>query len=138
MEEYDFELVLNQMTKTWKAYCPLMKGVCINGFVKGQMPESETGERTLCAFFVVLKGKDPQTEQVYDDPGCSFHWLPVLSVETNQMIRHTTASVDKTATEVRKHHATFIGAMPEDLQRNLLKSNPLMIEQKRNGGQNEE
>ena len=120
------------MTKTWKAYCPLMRGVCINGFVKG-MPESETGERTTCAFFIQLAGKDPQTEETINDPGCSIHFLPIIHLEGNQFIRQATASTDKVASEVQKHHATFIGALSPEAQSRLLDADPRIKIEHKNG-----
>ena len=111
------------MERQWKAYCPLMKGVCVNGFVKGQMPEDEnTGERTKCAFFITLKGKDPQSQKEYDDPGCSWHWLPILQVETNQMVRFNVASTDKVASEVKSQHDTFLGLAAAQAERKFLEA----------------
>ena len=88
--------------KIWKVYCPLMKGVCNNGFVKG-MPESETGERTTCAFFITLAGVNPQTNEPVNDPGCSIAFIPLIQLEGNQAMRVVAASTDKVATEVAKH-----------------------------------
>jgi hypothetical protein len=113
------------MGKTWKQFCPIMKGVCVNGFVKG-MPESETGERTCCGFFVTLVGKNPQTDEVVNDPGCAVYFLPIINLEGNQMIRHAAASTDKVATEVQRHHATFIGALSEDGRMKLIQADPRM------------
>lgn len=85
-----------------------MKGTCIDGHVKGQMPESDDGERTKCAFFVILVGKNPQTDETINDPGCSVAFMPVIALEGNGHLRHVVASVDKTATEVRSQHMTFL------------------------------
>lgn len=111
------------MNKTWKAYCPLMKGVCVNGFVKG-MPESEDGDRTTCAFFIKLAGKNPQTGEIVDDPGCSIAFMPIIALEGNQHTRQVAASTDKVATEVRKQHATFLVALGPEAQTRLLDADP--------------
>lgn len=92
--------------KTWNKYCPLMKGKCVNGFVKG-MPEKEDGTRESCAFFIELAGKNPQTGESVSDPGCSVAFLPVILLEGNLFMRQAVASTDKVATEVQKHHETF-------------------------------
>lgn len=123
------------MSKVFKAYCPMMKGVCVNGFVKG-MPEDDNGVRTKCAFFIQLAGKNPQTDEVINDPGCSIAFIPIIQLEGNNFMRQAIASTDKAATEIKKHHASFIGALPEEMRINILKSNPLMIE--RNGSKKHE
>lgn len=112
------------MKKQWKKYCPFMKGVCVNGFVKGQMPENDDGERTECALFVNILGVDPQTGQEMNDPGCSIHFLPIIQLEGNMHTRQTTASTDKIANEVRKHHATFVGALSFDAKKRLSDAAP--------------
>jgi hypothetical protein len=109
------------MNKTWKAYCPLMKGVCLNGFVKG-MPESETGERTVCAFFIQLAGKNPQTDEVINDPGCSIHFLPIIQLEGNNITRQAVASTDKVATNVHNHHKSFMLAIHGAAKRRTLEA----------------
>lgn len=110
--------------KVWKQYCPLMKGICIDGFVKGQMPENEAGERTKCAFFIVLGGVNPQDSTPVNDPGCSIHWLPIIFLEGNQFLRSVVATTDKVATEVRNHHATFLGALSAEAKQRLMDADP--------------
>lgn len=109
--------------KTWKRFCPLMKGTCCDGFVKG-MPVSDEGEQTKCAFFITLVGKDPQSEESINDPGCSIAFMPVIQLEGNQHTRQVAASADKVATEVRHGHASFIGALTDDARERLIKNAP--------------
>lgn len=104
------------MSKQWKAFCPLVKGICINGFVKGLMPENEDGERTSCAFFIKLAGFHPQTGEPMDDPGCSIHFLPIIQLEGNQHVRQVAASTDKVASEVRDQHVTFLTLANEKIK----------------------
>ena len=120
--------------KSWKAYCPLMKGTCVNGFVKG-MPESEDGDRTICAFFIKLAGTNPQTGEIVDDPGCSIHFMPIIQLEGNQHSRQVMASTDKVANEVRKHHATFVAVLNDDTKQRLLDADPRIAKQISNGNQ---
>lgn len=119
--------------KTWKAYCPLMKGVCFNGFVKG-MPETDDGERTKCAFFIKLAGKNPQTGEVIDDPGCSISFMPIIQLEGNQHIRQATASTDKVAKEVRSQHTTFVSALSEEARQRLMTESRELLENKNGFG----
>lgn len=122
------------LKKEWKAYCPLMKGVCFNGFVKG-MPETEAGERTTCAFFITLAGRDPQTDEVINDPGCSIAFGPIIQLEGNQHLRHAIASTDKVATEVRDHSEIFFRALNPETQDRVLTTPPLVpkLPEKLNG-----
>ena len=50
-----------------------------------------------CEWWVQLRGKHPQGEEVIDHWGCAVAWLPVLMIENSQQQRHTAASVDKVA-----------------------------------------
>ena len=96
--------------KTWKAYCPLLKGVCLNGFVKG-MPESETGERTTCAFFLQLAGTNPQTGESVNDPGCAIAFMPIIQLEGNLHMRQAVASTDKVATHLGNRRRELANAI---------------------------
>ena len=110
--------------KTWRAFCPLLKGTCVNGFVKGVMPESEDGERTKCAFFITLAGTNPQTNEVINDPGCSIPFLPIIQLEGNQHVRQVAASTDKVANQVAKHTAVFVGALNPEAKQRLMDAAP--------------
>lgn len=85
--------------------CPLLRGPCIEA---------------KCKFWTHLLGKNPQGEGVIDKFDCAISFLPVLLVENAQMIRQTAASTDKVATEVRKHHSTFVEALNPESQQRLL------------------
>lgn len=103
----------------FKAYCPLMKGTCLNGFVKG-MPETEDGARTTCALFIRLLGKNPQTGEAIDDPGCALRFLPLMVLEGTDATRRVGAAADKVASEVRRGSGLFVGALPPHTRKQLL------------------
>lgn len=50
-----------------------------------------------CEWWVHLRGKHPQGEELIDQWGCAVAWMPALTVENSQMQRQTAASVDKVA-----------------------------------------
>jgi hypothetical protein len=50
-----------------------------------------------CEWWIHLRGKHPQGEEVLDQWGCAIAWMPMLMVENSQMQRQTGASVDKVA-----------------------------------------
>lgn len=88
-----------------KKQCPIIKAECL-----------EHG----CEFYTHLIGQNPQTGTQEDRWGCAVNFLPILLIENAQMTRQTTAAMDKTATEVRKHHATFFNALNPDAKQRLL------------------
>jgi hypothetical protein len=55
-----------------------------------------------CEWWVHLRGKPPQGDEVIDQWGCAIAWLPCLMVENSQQQRNTAASVDKVATELNQ------------------------------------
>lgn len=93
-------------------FCPFVMGKCV---------------RHQCALFTKVVGTDPQTNTPVEKFGCALSWLPILMVENSNMQRHTSASVDKVATEVAKFHATSIGCMNETARDNLIAANPRLL-----------
>lgn len=55
-----------------------------------------------CAWFLKIKGKDPQSEQEIEDWGCSMAWLPIMMIENSQQQRHTGAAVESFRNEMVK------------------------------------
>lgn len=71
-----------------KANCPL------NNF--------EPCKQLDCAWFLKIKGKDPQSEQEIEDWGCSMAWMPIMLIENSQMQRQTGAAVESFRNEMVK------------------------------------
>ena len=71
-----------------KANCPL------DGFKPCRQLE--------CAWFMKIRGKDPQSEKEIDEWGCSMAWLPVLMIENSQQQRQTGAAVESFRNEIVK------------------------------------
>ena len=69
-----------------KDNCPL------NGFEKCKQFE--------CAWFIELKGKNPQTGEDVNDWGCSMAVLPLLLVENARQSYHTGAAVESLRNKV--------------------------------------
>lgn len=53
-----------------------------------------------CAWFVQLRGNNPNTGAEVDEWGCSLAWLPVLLIENAQMSRQTGAAVESFRNEM--------------------------------------
>ena len=74
-----------------------------------------------CAWFVKLRGKDPQSGEPVDDWRCSMAWQPLLMIEGNGLAIQTNASVQSMRNETidRQELAIkLVGAIAND-QRNL-------------------
>lgn len=79
--------------------CPFNGKACLNGR-REDFPVDETGIPGECRWWVHLFGKDPQSEKILDQFDCALAWLPITTIETSQMARQNTASVDKVANEI--------------------------------------
>jgi hypothetical protein len=55
-----------------------------------------------CAWFMKIKGKDPQSDKEIEEWGCSMAWLPVLMIENSQQQRSTSAAVESFRNEMVK------------------------------------
>jgi len=73
-----------------------MREKCVEGHTKS-MGEDPNGVQHKCRFWIHVAGKDPQSFNQIDWFDCAIAWMPTLLIENAQMIRHNTASVDKTA-----------------------------------------
>ena len=80
-----------------KDNCPL------NGF--------EPCKKFDCAWFIQIRGTDPQTGEEVDDWGCSMAWMPKLLIENAMMSRQTGAAVESFRNEMVKSN---------DLNRDIL------------------
>ena len=71
-----------------KANCPL------DGFKPCRQLE--------CAWFMQIRGTDPNTGKEVDDWGCSIAWMPMLLIENSQQQRSTGAAVESFRNEMVK------------------------------------
>jgi hypothetical protein len=55
-----------------------------------------------CAWFLKIRGTNPNTGQDMDDWGCSIAWMPILLIENSQMSRQTGAAVESFRNEMVK------------------------------------
>jgi hypothetical protein len=68
-------------------FCPLIKKECV---------ENE------CAWYMHIRGMDPNTGEDIDHWGCSVSWLPTLTIENSKQQRSTSAAVESFRNEVVK------------------------------------
>jgi hypothetical protein len=55
-----------------------------------------------CAWFLKIRGSNPNTGEDVDDWGCSMSWLPILMIENSQQQRQTGAAVESFRNEMVK------------------------------------
>ena len=55
-----------------------------------------------CAWFMKIRGMNPNTGEDVEDWGCSMAWLPMLLIENSQQQRHTGAAVESFRNEMVK------------------------------------
>lgn len=55
-----------------------------------------------CAWFMKLRGVNPNTGQDVDEWGCSMSWIPILLIENSQQQRQTGAAVESFRNEMVK------------------------------------
>lgn len=97
-------------------YCPLIKKDCIG---------------LQCSWFMLVRGKHPQTGQDVDEWGCAMTWLPVLLIENSQQQRQTGAAVESFRNEVVKSAEDVAQRMLQSTEPNVIQifggqSSPLL------------
>jgi hypothetical protein len=55
-----------------------------------------------CAWFMKVRGTNPNTGEEIDDYGCAIAWLPVMMIENSQQQRQTGAAVESFRNEMVK------------------------------------
>jgi len=55
-----------------------------------------------CAWFMKLRGNNPNTGQEVDEWGCTMAWLPILLIENSQQQRQTGSAVESFRNEMVK------------------------------------
>jgi len=55
-----------------------------------------------CAWFMKVRGHNPNTGEEIDDWGCAITWLPILLIENSQQQRSTSAAVESFRNEMTK------------------------------------
>lgn len=56
--------------------------------------EARDGAVHRCAWFVKLRGTNPNSGQEVDEMGCAMSWMPILLIESANASRSTSAAVE--------------------------------------------
>jgi hypothetical protein len=73
-----------------------------------------------CAWFIQVRGTNPNTGQEVDEWACSMAWLPMLMVENSQQQRHTSAAVESFRNEMVKANETGHQVLLASMQNSLI------------------
>lgn len=74
-----------------------------------------------CAWFVQIRGKNPNTGEDTDEYACSIAWMPILLIENSQMSRQTGAAVESFRNEMVKANQTSQQILLETANKKLTK-----------------
>ncbi|MDH5179771.1 MAG: hypothetical protein OEZ39_07400 [Gammaproteobacteria bacterium] len=55
-----------------------------------------------CRWFVKIRGKDPQSDELIDEFRCSMEWMPLLQIEHSLFERQTGASIESFRNEMKQ------------------------------------
>lgn len=75
------------MAKEDHKWCPLIKKDCVE---------------KKCAWYMHIRGMDPNTGKDVDHWGCSVSWMPMLLIENSQQQRSTSSAVESFRNEMVK------------------------------------
>lgn len=59
-----------------------------------------------CAWFMRVRGRNPNTGEDVDEWGCAMAWLPILTIENSQQQRQTAAAVESFRNEMVRANET--------------------------------
>ena len=66
-----------------------------------------------CAWFIQVRGVNPNTGKEVDDWGCSMAWLPIMMIENSQQQRQTGAAVESFRNEMVRANDTNMSILIE-------------------------
>jgi hypothetical protein len=103
------------MAKEEHKWCPLIKKDCVE---------------KKCAWYMHIRGMDPNTGKDVDHWGCSVSWMPMLLIENSQQQRSTSSAVESFRNEMVKANETNINVLSAtaNMYYDLLESQGINIE----------
>ncbi|HAT1964750.1 TPA: hypothetical protein JAG59_002022 [Legionella pneumophila] len=64
-----------------------------------------------CAWFIQVRGTNPQTGQEVDEYACSMAWVPLLMIENSQQQRQTGAAIESFRNEMVKANKSSLALL---------------------------
>lgn len=97
-----------------------VKGFCPLGSVCEQVKD---GSIHRCAWFINLKGTNPNDGKEIDQWGCAMAWMPLLAIENSQQQRQTGAAVESFRNEMVKNNEIGQRVLLASLNKNVIDLN---------------
>jgi hypothetical protein len=69
-----------------------------------------------CAWFIQVRGTNPNSGKEVDEWACSMAWMPILMIENSQQQRSTGAAVESFRNEMVKANETNSAVLLETIQ----------------------
>ena len=82
----------------------------------------EKCKQWYCAWYIQVRGKDPQTGKDIEDWGCAVAYLPMLLIENARQSGQTGAAVESFRNEIVKYNAILQGLFSEKEEGMLLET----------------
>jgi len=76
-----------------------------------------------CAWFIKVRGTNPNTGADVDEYGCSMAWMPILMIENSQQQRSTGAAVESFRNEMVKANESSQKVLAATVKQNLIEVN---------------
>jgi hypothetical protein len=64
-----------------------------------------------CEWWIHVRGKHPQSEEIFDRWGCAIQWMPMLMIENSQMQCQTGAAVESFRNEMVKFNQSSLDVL---------------------------
>ncbi len=74
-----------------------------------------------CRWYVQLKGKHPQSEEIIDEWNCALSWLPILMIENAQTNRGQTQALESFRNETIRRQDRFNAILNNAANRKRIK-----------------
>lgn len=117
-----------------KRFCPMLGEFCTKGWTPkmGMGADGFPVEGTCAAWQPIHVMEQGEAVAIH---GCvQFDWKADLMISLDASMNRAGASVDKVATEVRRQHATMLGALTPEAAQRLIEAEPRVKELPEPGG----
>lgn len=84
--------------------------------------EVKDGKIYKCAWYVKMRGENPQTGEEIDEHGCAIAWMPIMQVEIARTNRGTNSAIESFRNETVQRQDKMIS------MNTIPNYNPLLLE----------
>jgi hypothetical protein len=107
--------------KKWEVFCPLIQGICKNGWNRDKMGANADGEPIRCASWVRMRGPNTNTGEEMDEDGCwSYKWQLLVAMDQAKFSLQLNA-------ELHQQTNMSFALLPLNQQRDVLAKVPSLL-----------